>query len=79
MMIKDIDEYLGYIAWSTIFKFVPEKRNMLSEVLVELVLKFPEYPEAYFALWHYINKFKKNDFQCLEISERLFLNNSSNS
>lgn len=47
---------------------------MMAEVLVELVMKFPSYPEAYFALWHYVKKFKNNDFQCLEIAERLFLN-----
>jgi len=73
-MIKDIDEYLGYIAWAKIFLFVSEKWNMMAEVLVELVMKFPSYPEAYFALWHYVKKFKNNDFQCLEIAERLFLN-----
>ncbi len=61
-MIKDIDEYLGYVAWAKIFLFVSEKRTMMAEVLVELVMKFPSDPEAYLALWHYIKKFKKNDF-----------------
>ena len=40
-MIKDIDEYLGYVAWAKIFLFVSEKWNMMAEVLVELVMKFP--------------------------------------
>jgi len=25
-MIKDVDEYFGYIAWAKIFIFIPEKQ-----------------------------------------------------
>jgi len=28
-MIKDINEYLGYVAWAKIFLFVPDKKIAL--------------------------------------------------
>jgi hypothetical protein len=60
IQIKEIDEYFGYIAWCKIFILQPEKKHLTSEVCVELILKYPTYPESYFTLIHYLHKVKKD-------------------
>jgi len=40
-MIKEIDDYFGYIAWSKVFVFETDKRVHSQDVLVELVMKSP--------------------------------------
>ncbi len=72
--IKKIDDYLGYVAWTEIYRYskVQSQMNDAKDLLWELIGKNTNRPEAYCKLWSIYSKEGKMD-KCLDICERLFL------
>ncbi len=72
--IKKIDDYLGYVAWTEIYRYssVQSQIDDAKDLLWELIGKDVNRPEAYCKLWRIYVKEKKYD-KCLDICERLFL------
>lgn len=69
--IKDIDPYLGYLAWSEIFVNVSWEKAI--GIMKELVKQYPNRPEAYVKLWSYYYYEVQNFEQAEDIAAEAFL------
>ncbi|CAI2369054.1 unnamed protein product [Moneuplotes crassus] len=69
--IKEISDYLGYIAWSEIY-ICAGKVTDAEEVLEDLCYTFPTFPHAFLKLWDH--RFGKEDYiKSIEPIEDIFL------
>ena len=68
VMIKEVDDYKGYISWSEIYIW-RGKTKFATDVLEELIDYYPDKSEAYFRLWSLYNKFPSST---LEIAEKMY-------
>jgi tetratricopeptide (TPR) repeat protein len=69
--IKEIDPYLGYLAWSEIYMEKEWAKGV--DVLKELIIQYPYRPEAYAKLWSYYY-YTARDYEAAEdISSEAFL------
>lgn len=73
--IRDIDPYLGYLAYAKYNVIINESFNPDS-ILVEIIDKYPKRIEAYLYYWSYLTKSKNKDYSKAFILSEIFLKNS---
>jgi hypothetical protein len=69
LKIKEMDNYLGYLAWAEIYLATKKTEKFGRNVLRELVKEYPSQPEGYLRMW----SIKFEDDFMLEISEKMFI------
>lgn len=69
--IKDVSEYLGYIAWAEIYISL-NKDEEAEEVLSDLWSAYPKFPHAFLKLWDFMFK-KKRYYDSIQPIEELFV------
>ena len=73
--IKQLDSYFGYLAWSHLFIWTqdPLKQAKGENVLLELIDKVPDRPEAYLKLWNYYYYIRNDYLKANLVIEKAFL------
>ncbi|OMJ84136.1 hypothetical protein SteCoe_14828 [Stentor coeruleus] len=69
--LKDIDPYLGYLAWSELYMDTDIDKS--KDIMKELIGKYPYRPEAYAKLWCYYYYTEKSYEAAEDIASEAFL------